>query len=386
MGLYTKDFDYFRDNETISDQTKAFMKTLLGFFEEQVRCLLSFFATEPELELVASKLDKNQQKDAWKIMMLTRFLLCDELRRKVQGLLVKLSLPKDITLGDYHMNAPRKLELTFPAVDISNKKMCFINQKTFPNMPVWAAVVVGSSLPMIFPTMGTRGYWCKKIDPNNSARYVKAFFAEQCHSALPIFVSGNLISSFPLDLLTNRRLQDTYFKHGHDYTLLNFAVDSTRKIAGDNAPKERYQYTRKYLSTWDLFKAWAFGNYSKMELRMENSTRFNVLSTYIAAHDNLVLELYSKELLSLPIRLSTLSFNKFTPVGGRENPVLTDMLDETYYYTKEKFHHLSQPGHHEDGITYLKLKGVSRPPKPEEPKKSGGFFSWFSSKKQAEPA
>ena len=68
---------------------------------------------------------------------------------------------------------------------------------------------------------------------------------------------------------------------------------------------------RKYLKVAQLANLALFSSYSKKELSTKVSTRVNVMKTYVEAHDNLVLELYSKELLRLPVRLSTLSFSKF---------------------------------------------------------------------------
>lgn len=58
----------------------------------------------------------------------------------------------------------------------------------------------------------------------------------------------------------------------------------------------------------------------------------HLLSSYVNGEDNLTLQIYEKELLSLPIRLSTLDFHKFEKPG-----VLNDIIEENYYYTVEKF-------------------------------------------------
>lgn len=113
---------------------------------------MMFFATNYQYEIINLRLSPDQRKDAWKCMLLGRFLASEELKRKVQTILRSMHLPKDISLKDYYSHAPRKLELTFPAVDINYRRLRFINQKTLPEIPVWAAVVIGSAMPMIFPT------------------------------------------------------------------------------------------------------------------------------------------------------------------------------------------------------------------------------------------
>lgn len=57
----------------------------------------------------------------------------------------------------------------------------------------------------------------------------------------------------------------------------------------------------------------------KSKLKQFDTSRsvwLNMLSTYMEAHDNLAIELYCKELLQLPVRLSTLSFTKFRKLGN----------------------------------------------------------------------
>lgn len=77
-----------------------------------------------------------------------------------------MNLPKDIRLKDFHEVVTHKLELTFTVVDITNKKITFINHHTFPEMPIWAAVVTGSSFPILFPEVHSLAHWVEKIDAN----------------------------------------------------------------------------------------------------------------------------------------------------------------------------------------------------------------------------
>ena len=53
--------------------------------------------------------------------------------------------------------------------------------------------------------------------------------------------------------------------------------------------------------------------------------------TYMECHDNLVIKLYKSSLLELPVRLSTLGFDKLKPdeEGGNRYPEFADLLNET---------------------------------------------------------
>lgn len=49
-----------------------------------------------------------------------------------------------------------------------------------------------------------------------------------------------------------------------------------------------------------------FGMREMVELNTSLMTKNSMLETYMLSHDNLILELYYKELLRLPVRLGTL--------------------------------------------------------------------------------
>lgn len=98
--------------------------------------------------------------------IISRFLKCDQLKKRVQQILKELNLPKDIRLKDFSEVIPRKLELTFTAVDTTSKQISFVNHHTFPEMPVWAAVVIGSSFPVLFPEVRSQPDWVQRIDTN----------------------------------------------------------------------------------------------------------------------------------------------------------------------------------------------------------------------------
>lgn len=150
MGLRTKNQDYGSSNASDGERSKEMINLILESFGEQVRFLLYLFANQAETDFIRSQ-PPDRQREMWKCMVVTRFMTADRLKKKVQQILKDLSLPINIGLRDFYKMAPRTLELTFPAADISNQKIRFINQKTYPQMPVWAAVVIGSSLPMLFP-------------------------------------------------------------------------------------------------------------------------------------------------------------------------------------------------------------------------------------------
>jgi hypothetical protein len=73
-------------------------------------------------------------------------------------------------------------------------------------------------------------------------------------------------------------------------------------------------------------------DFSLLETGSFSESRSDLLKSFINGEDNLTLSIYYKELVSLPIRLGTLDFHKF-----KRPHVLPNIIDETYYYTIEKF-------------------------------------------------
>ena len=73
-------------------------------------------------------------------------------------------------------------------------------------MPVWAAILITSSVPGFFPEIRCQPEWIQKISVSSRERTIKAFFSQKIAQYLPSFVSGNLLASFPLELLTNREV------------------------------------------------------------------------------------------------------------------------------------------------------------------------------------
>jgi len=106
-----------------------------------------------------------------------------------------------------------------------------------------------------------------------------------------------------------------------------------------NTDELKTSYFRKYFTVSQLRNLTKnFSILKNIDININNSVRFSMLKTYINSYDNLVLDLYNKDLLELPVRLSTLSFYKFkSDATGGMSPDMRQLLDESYLSTKEKF-------------------------------------------------
>jgi predicted acylesterase/phospholipase RssA len=134
---------------------------------------------------------------------------------------------------------------TVTAVDISSKKIVFINKNTYPFMPVWVALVITSSLPTLFTPVKARSEWLQSFDLNSNERNLSLFFRDEQENTGPsTFVSGNLIASIPLDFLTSHKCNKLYFKLA-DCTFINFSLE--RKPFQQQAG---ITFNRHFFSAW----------------------------------------------------------------------------------------------------------------------------------------
>lgn len=80
-------------------------------------------------------------------------------------------------------------------------------------------------------------------------------------------------------------------------------------------PKKTQKYIdpyfyRKFLTTETAIKLF-FTDFKLFETGFFEGGRVDIFTSYIEGEDNLTLEMYYKELVSLPIRLGTLDFHRF---------------------------------------------------------------------------
>lgn len=94
-----------------------------------------------------------------------------------------------------------------------------MNKNTLPNMPIWAAIVCSSCLPYFYSDFECPKEWENPtLDLNSQYKHLVADF----FSFNPIdhkkgkYSSGNIISSLPLELLTNQTALPKMFSFEDD--------------------------------------------------------------------------------------------------------------------------------------------------------------------------
>lgn len=180
-------------------------------------------------------------------------------------------------------------------------------------MPVWAALMITSSLPTLFTPVRARSEWLQKINMDSNERVLRLFFQdEEAQQEGATLVSGNLLASMPLEFLTNNKCNKLYFQRGN-YTFINFALNKKKTLPPDNL-----LFKRQFFGFFDMVSlgfSSIFGSSKSTSFDIPAfQNKLNVLQTYIESHDNLILDLYYLDLLKMPIHLSTLDFDKIKPM------------------------------------------------------------------------
>lgn len=324
MSLRYGDKNYAEINDKIGVETRKIMQSMYSQYYALIRHMILTYASESNLELIAYQVDPIKREALWKGFIMTNFIQADRFKSHLQDILVELNLPKDIKIKEFHEVCPTKIDLTFCSVDINSHVIEFINRHTYPEMPIWAAILIAASFPSLMRPIRSKPAWSEKIDVNSEKRYLKRVFEEGTQKQ-PVLVSGNLLASFPLEYVTNRKIQELYF-HNQSFTFLSFGVQQKPK----HYIIDRLFY-RKFLSTSRALD-FATANFKFVETGLFAEGRGDLLESYVDGEDNLTRQIYFKELISLPIRLGTLDFHKF-----KKPDVLPNIVEETYYYTIEKF-------------------------------------------------
>lgn len=142
--------------------------------------------------------------------LLSTFKLKDYIIKK----LMEDRLNPSITLSEFYNLSKRKILLNFTVINMNEQRLTFFNKNTMPNMPVWAAILATSSIPLFHHYFEGRKEW---EAPETSSFYdifVYEFFSPLTdkQKKLTRYLSANLISSVPLELTTNNTIEARIFK------------------------------------------------------------------------------------------------------------------------------------------------------------------------------
>jgi hypothetical protein len=94
-----------------------------------------------------------------------------------------------------------------------------MNKNTLPNMPVWAAIVSASCVPYFYHDFECPREWEYPVSGQNSySEYIvnEYFKCNIFDYKKAKYLSGNIISSLPMELLTNETILSKMFAFDPD--------------------------------------------------------------------------------------------------------------------------------------------------------------------------
>ena len=123
-------------------------------------------------------------------------------------------LSPSITLAEFYKVSKRKILLNFPTINANQQRLTFINKNLMPNMPIWAAILATSSLPLFHDHFAANQEWEAPDSESFCEYFVNNFFQafQDKNQRITSFTSGNIVSSLPLELLLNNTIQKNIFK------------------------------------------------------------------------------------------------------------------------------------------------------------------------------
>jgi predicted acylesterase/phospholipase RssA len=152
--------DYEKINNAIGQETKKALIIILDQYESLVRHIIFSYTSESIRELISLEKDPQKRGAIWKGIIMTNFIQMDNLKQYLLKLLKELSLPEDIKLKEFYDVCPVRLDITITAVNMSSHVIEFINRHTYPEMPVWAAILTATAFPSLFQPVRAKSSWC----------------------------------------------------------------------------------------------------------------------------------------------------------------------------------------------------------------------------------
>ena len=145
--------------------------------------------------------------------MINRLLTTFKLKSYIINRLKEQGLSPIISLAQYHSVSKRKVLLNFSVIDVNKQSLTFLNKNSTPNMPLWAAIIASSSLPFYHKFFEGRKEWTATDKTSFFKFFMLDFFRAEPDTTNRIthYTSANLISSVPLQLLTNKTLKNEIF-------------------------------------------------------------------------------------------------------------------------------------------------------------------------------
>ena len=108
-----------------------------------------------------------------------------------------MGLKSNTTLKQFYDLSTKKIHLNFLAIESETNSVTFLNHKTNPYMPMWAAIVATSSGPMFFKPLHDRAEWDYVPTSRLDERLARQFFSKNREYSKR-YQSADLLLKLPL--------------------------------------------------------------------------------------------------------------------------------------------------------------------------------------------
>ena len=89
--------------------------------------------------------------------MIAKLLSAYRLKAFAFERLESYDLPHSVTLKEFYDGCANKIILNFSVINLTEQRLDFLNMLTTPKMPVWAAILASTTLPIVH-----RNFWCER--------------------------------------------------------------------------------------------------------------------------------------------------------------------------------------------------------------------------------
>ena len=132
------------------------------------------------VETIKYAVSKKDRKEIWKGLLIGEVFKTCKIKDYVCNILEKdLNLRKDTTLLEFYESSRQKIFLNFSTIESSSKCVTFLNHKTRPEMPIWAAILASMSLPLFSKPVKDRSEWGYVPEKEYDSRLLNRLFLEK---------------------------------------------------------------------------------------------------------------------------------------------------------------------------------------------------------------
>lgn len=103
--------------------------------------------------------------------MISKLLSAYRLKAFIFERLESYDLPHNVTLKEFYEKCQQKIILNFSVINLTEQRLDFMNLLTTPKMPVWAAILASTTLPIVHRNFWVEREWEELIDVKDNSSF-----------------------------------------------------------------------------------------------------------------------------------------------------------------------------------------------------------------------